>query len=151
MGPIPERQVRRAGCQDAIPAPTALPLDIGNPDVIGISDLGRFDNGDPVEILAQDQNVARHVLEKLPQIVRPGVLGIRLDHHQTAIELDNPLPQRGRVSRYDFGLKSQAMPFEEPPNPRREILRTGEIGSPGNRQSAAAAAGDLSSDVERPR
>ena len=49
--PIPERQVQLARDVTArYPHAHGAPVHIGNPDVIGIRDLGRPDYGDPVEI-----------------------------------------------------------------------------------------------------
>jgi len=51
MRPIPERQVPLAGeVTGRYPHGHGAPLHIGNPEAIGISDLGRPDYGDPVEI-----------------------------------------------------------------------------------------------------
>jgi uncharacterized protein YcsI (UPF0317 family) len=52
MRPIPEPQIHLVGELSArYPHAHGAPLHAGNPEVIGIADLGRPDYGDPVAIL----------------------------------------------------------------------------------------------------
>jgi hypothetical protein len=46
-----------------------------------------------------------------------------LDHQEPAVELDNPLPQRGRFGNCRFDLNIHRIPIEEPRDPRGEIVR----------------------------
>src|SRR6266404_6832877 len=43
------------------------------------------------------------------------------------------------------------MPFQQPRNPRRKIVRSGKIGGSGHSQATTAESGDLRRDSERPR
>src|SRR5215472_7219689 len=98
---------------------------------------------------ADDQDVAGQVLDESPQIFRGAVLLACFEYQEPAVELEDTLSQRGWFESFGFGLQVQRMAFEEPRNPRCEIVLRGEVESPGHRQGAAVKAGELRCDAER--
>jgi len=63
--------------------------------------------------LVDNQNVAGQMIDQFAKLVGPKVLYARFEHQETAVELDEPLPQDGRFSFRGLGLKTQRMPFEQ--------------------------------------
>jgi len=60
-----------------------------------------------------NQNVAGQMIDQFAKLVGPMVLYARFEHQETAVELDEPLPQDGRFGFRGLGLKTQRMPFEQ--------------------------------------
>ena len=63
--------------------------------------------------LVDNQNVAGQMIDQFAKLVGPMVLYAHVEHQETAVEFDEPLPQDGRFGFRGLGLKTQRMPFEQ--------------------------------------